>query len=148
MAKRFLRFRRRKGTTLVETVISVIILSLAVMVMVEITQTKVNEQAGIDAQYSLLTVDGYLSDIYHDFHSAYNVTVTSDSVTGDCRIVFDLGAALGASIYEFDSVTRCCYKNGADQFKCLKMEATGAANTLYVGIKLPGEQLLDINIYK
>ena len=160
--KRFAKLlrRKRKGMTLVETIVALIIMSLGVVVMARITATKVQEQSAIDSQYILLNIDAMLSDIYHDFHAAEEIQVhdnTGGSLTEGASIslTFDLGDGV-VHLYDWiiepnasaGGTTGVFYYNGDRQFNCSGFEVRYTAGNLYVAFVTDGERRLDMDIFR
>lgn len=166
--KKWLRRRilkKRKGMTLVETIVSLVILALGVIVMARITQASVQQQESIDSQYSLLSIDAVMSDIYHDFHAAQTIQVNkSGSGKGAIvSLVFDLGEGL-VHLYdwvnegekkttlengrEVISNAAAFYINGEKAFDCAGFEASYMSGELYVAILVEGDKRLEMTIYK
>lgn len=141
--------QRRRGMTLVETLVALIIMALGVIVMARITAAKVQEQTSIDSQYVLLNIDAVLSDIYHDFHAA-EVVNAYESGTGDDLVVslnFDLGDGV-VRLYAWVAKTGKLYVNGIEQFSCSAFEVRYTADNLYVAVRTPNEKRLDIDIFR
>lgn len=138
--------RRRRGMTLVETVIALLLLSLAVLVMTRLTGSKVDHQANLSSQYAIQAVDTFFYDVYNDFHNCSAFTVTQNG-DGSYIMLFDLGDA-NRSLYEFKASEKAVYVKGVEVFKCSNMEVRGAGNSLYVSIRLPSERTLEMDIFK
>ena len=143
----FSHSKKRKGLSIIETMISVILMALAVIVMARLTAIKVAEQSHIDSSYSMFTADAYLSDIYHDFQSAVFITSEYNEDTGRCKLTMDMGVET-IKLYEFLPETGYCYLNGVQQFECSAMEVRSAKDSLYVALRLPDSRRLEIDIYK
>lgn len=148
--------RKRKGMTLVETLVALVIMSLGVIVMARITASKVQETASIDSQYTLLSIDATLSDIYHDFQIAKEIKVspeeddTSTSTSTSDRIVslaFDLGDGI-VHLYDWFSETGKFYYNGIEQFSCTEFEVRYNSDNLYVAIRTPNEKRLELDVFR
>lgn len=159
------RQRKRRGMTLVETIIALIIMALGVVVMARITQSSVQQQASIDSQYTLISIDAVMSDIYHDFHAAetIQVTKTGSGVGETISLVFDLGEGvvhLYDWVYEGEDVTvlengkeikvdkATFYVNGKKAFDCAGFEVTYLSGELYVAIHVEGDKRLEMTIYR
>lgn len=138
--------RRRKGMTLVETVIAILLLSLAVLVMARLTGVKVDHQANLSSQYSIQAVDAFFYDVYNDFHNASTFSVTQNT-DGGYIMLFDLGDG-NRSLYEFKASEKAMYSKGMEVFKCSNLEIRGAGNSLYVAVRLPSERVLEMDIFK
>lgn len=138
---------RRKGFSVLETIISVLLLSLAIITMIRLTAVKISEQASIDSNYSMFTADAFLSDIYRDFHNASEITSTADETTGRCKLNMELTDGT-IKLYEFIPETGYCYINGVEQFLCSSMTVRSARDSLYVAIRLPNSKIMEIDIYK
>lgn len=147
--KKFLR-KARRGMSLIETLVALVIFSLAIIVMARVTSIKIAEQSNIDSQYIMINVDGFMADLYHTFHRCNGVTVT-DYGGGSCSLSFDLGAEgsmIVEYIYDASTLTGTVYQNGVVQFKAAGFEVRSAANNLYVAVKISGERKLDMDIYR
>lgn len=138
----------RKGVTLVETIAAVVILTLLFLVVARLTATKITEVSTIGDQYSLQTVDGFLSDIYHDFHSCAEFKVDTEFDTDAVYLTFTFTDGVAPVIYEYNRVTGYCYKDGRQLFECSTFEADGAGRSLSVVIKLPNEKRLEMNVFR
>lgn len=139
---------KRRGTTLVETIIALIVMGLAVNVMTRLTAVRLTEQESLDNQYVMVALDSYLSDIYHSFHACDSYTIETNDHTGYCRITFQISADVGAAMYEFQPATGKCYFNGIEQFECSEFKAVGTMYGIYISVKLPHEREIELNIYK
>lgn len=140
---------QRRGMTLVETLVSLVIFSLGVIVMARITSAKVQEQANLDSQYELISMDAMMSDIYHDFHACESIAVNS-SGSGDTQVVnltFDLGDGI-VHIYDWFAADSTFYFNGVEQFKCYGMEASYLSGNLTVALFTESDKRLEMDIYK
>lgn len=159
------RQKKRKGMTLVETIVSLVIMALGVIVMARITQTSVQQQASIDSQYTLLSIDAVMSDIYHDFHAAQTIQVneSGSGVGKTVSLMFDLGDGvmhLYDWVYEGEktttlengktlvSDTATFYVDGKKAFDCTSFEASYLSGELYVAIQVESDKRLEMTIYR
>lgn len=140
----------RKGMTIVEVVVSMLLMALAIIVMGRLTMTRMIESESLNYQYVMQAADGMLYNIYQDFHecNSYNITHTVDisHEVDTITIAFDMGSA-AAHIYEYDAYTYTFYFNGASQFKCEDFTANGDSQHLYVSLKLANGERLEYTIY-
>lgn len=151
-AKRTGNIRKvRKGMTIVEVVVSLLLMALAVIVMGRLTETRIIESESLNYQYTMQAADGMLYSIFKDFHECRDYTITHDinasSDTDIFTIAFDMGDA-GAHIYAYDQYNYTFYYNGATQFKCEDFMANGDRQHLYVSMKLANGERLEYTIYR
>lgn len=137
--------QRRSGLSLIETIASVVLLGIMMVIIGNIALTKLTDSAHIDAQYAILSADAYLADIYTDFHSALDMKY--EQRESEHQLSFMMADSL-ENVYSFSSVTGFCYKNGVEQFRATRFEVIGANNNLNISIKLPSERLLSLNMYR
>ena len=148
-----------RGITLIETLVSLIIISLCTVVMVRLSAVKLDDQQSMDEQYSLINVDGTLSDIYKDFQSCYSVDV-ADTDGGGVVLYFTLWDGV-STYYEFRphvvtnedrsiQVRRSgsFYKDGIEQFKCSGFRVNTSENYLSATILLENEQDMTITVFR
>lgn len=140
-------FRKHKGLSLVETLIAVLLFSMAMMIMARLTAVKVDETYNLDNQYSLLNADAMMSDMYRDFHNCSELTISTDETSGKCSVAFNLGEE-GLSFYEYVPETGYFYKNGLQQFKANSFRVTGNLENITIALKLVNEKLLEMDIYR
>lgn len=100
---------------------------------------------GIDAQYNILAADGWLSDIYRDFHASQSIEYESLD-NGVNQLTFQMTDGL-KNIYSFNQRTGWCYTNGVEQFQATRFEVVGTGNNLNIEVKLPQERLLSLSLY-
>lgn len=161
--------KSRKGMTLLETVIALLILSLAVNVMSKLTSTRIAETEMMDSQYVMLHVDALLAEMYNDFHRCQKFYVVGgddpyavpDDGSGDeedeaevdpsSMVVFEMGAE-GAIVYQYiwDDAKSIgtLYRDGVKMFNCRDFQVRGLANNLYVGVRIDGDKRLEMDIFK
>lgn len=136
--------------SLVETVTALFILGLAVMVMGRVTAVKIEEQANIDSQYVMVKIDAFLSDIYHQFRTSNGVSTSTNS-KGGTTLILDMGED-GSYIADFipgeAGTTGKMYVNGVDVFSASEFTVTHAGNNLYIAIKVAGDKILKMDVYK
>ena len=139
--------RRRRGMTLIETVASVVMLSLIILAITKVSQIKMSDQASVEAQYSVLSADAFLADIYNEFHNASECKV---NVTDSGCLVLECinGETDKLNVYMFNPSEETCYINGIPQFKAKSFDVLLVSNCLYVSLKLPNEKLLEMTIYR
>lgn len=152
----------KKGMTLVETLVALVIMSLGVVVMARLTQASVQQQESLDSQYSLVSIDAVMSDIYHDFHSAEDIKV--NKFDGLVSLVFDLGDGV-VHLYDWvdegvESITTpgnavnyeasraTFYVNGVNAFKCSGFDAEYNAGNLFISILVDNDKRLEMNVYR
>ena len=147
----------RKGMTIIEVVVSLLLMALAVVVMGRLTATRIVETESLNYQYTMQAADGMLYSIYQDFHACNSYTIervtknedlTNPSlVTSDVfTMSFDMGAS-GIHIYQYDYLTYHFYFNGAEQFKCEDFTASGDPQHLFVSMKLANGERLEYTTY-
>ena len=140
-------FTRKRAFSLIETMISVILLALAVIVMARLTSVKIAEQANIDSSYSMFTAEAFLSDIFHDFQRASTISSEYQEDTGRCRLTMEMSDNT-IKLYEYVPDAGYCYIDGVQQFECTGMEVRSARDSLYVSVKLPNSRRLEMDVYK
>lgn len=149
-AQRRTRRSTRKGMTIVEVVVSMLLMALAIIVMGRLTQTRMVESESLNYQYIMQAADGALYNIYQDFHecNSYDIMHTVDIANNIdvTTLAFDMGSA-AAHIYEYDQTTYTFYFNGASQFKCEDFTVNGDPQHLYVSLKLANGERLEYTIY-
>ena len=140
------RLRRRKGSSLIELIAAIVILSFIMVLIGRVTLVRLADQENIDAQYSVLSADAFFADIYEDFHSCERFEV-NNMPSGDVLLIFRMLDG-ESNIYGYYRASGECRKNGIAQFPAKRMVVQGAGNGLIVSIKLPEERLLEMNIFK
>lgn len=138
--------KARKGTTLVETVIALMLLALAVVVMTALTGSKVDQQYSMEAQYSLQAVDAFMYSVYTDFHNCETFVIT-ETGSGGASLLFDMGNSK-STLYEYRASEKKVYIQGVEAFSCSNLIAHGAGNSLYLAVRLPSERILEMDIFK
>ncbi len=141
--------KRRKGMTIVEVVVALLLMGLAFIVIGRLTGSRIAQTEGLEYQFDMRAADGYMYGIYQDFHNCNSYTNES-SGTGDQRkttLTFDLGTE-GVTIYEFRTGEHKCYYNNIEQFDCTAFTANGNDQFLYVSVQLDSGQRLEYQIYK
>lgn len=165
--------RKRKGMTLVETMVALMLMGFAVIVIARLTSARISETEILETQYTVQAVDGFLYNIYQDYHKSKSFEImteplvrvnedgtetpiyseTPDPITGEYKqlevfsgLAFDMGA-YGASLYSYDRKTGGCYVNGSLVFKCENFVAEGTKQFLFVSIKLPNQKVFEYEIY-
>lgn len=157
MLKKRKQKKYRKGMTVIEVVVSLLLMALAVLVMGRLTATRIVETESLNYQYTMQAADGMLYSIYQDFHACNSYTITRDTkredpsnptkITRDVlNVSFDMGAS-GIHIYEYDYLTYHFYFNGAEQFKCEDFTADGNHQRLFVSMKLANGERLEYTTY-
>ena len=141
-----LKFKRRRGNSLVEMIAALVIMGFLMATMNRVTMVRMADQKAVDAQYSVLSADAYMADIYADFHSCVNFTVET-TASGNLLLTFKQLEG-DIDIYGFYPDAGECRKNGVSQFPAQRMVVQGAGNGLVVSIKLPDERLLEMSIFK
>ena len=157
MLKKRKQKKFRKGMTVIEVVVSLLLMALAVLVMGRLTATRIVETESLNYQYTMQAADGMLYSIYQDFHACRSYTITRDTRNEDptdptkvTRDVFNMSFDMGASgihIYEYDYLTYHFYFNGAEQFKCEDFIADGNHQRLFVSMKLANGERLEYTTY-
>ena len=130
---------------MIETIASVVLLGIMLVVIGHVALTKITDSAHIDAQYAILSADAFLADIYSDFHRAQDIKNENTSAGPQLSFIFTDNSE---NIYTYSPTTGLCYKNGVEQFRATRFEIVGATNNLNVSIKLPSERLLTLNMYR
>lgn len=138
--------KKRRGYTLLETMISIVIMSFAMVGLSRAAIVELNTNSQIDAQYSMVAVDAFLSDIYHSFHSCTSMDLV-EAPSGSKTLSFGNRDG-GITIYSFDSTDNACYRNGVRQFSASSLDITKTSSSLEVIVTLPGDRMFDICIYK
>ena len=131
---------------MLETVAAVVMMSLLMIVVGRLSISTTDNTAEIDAQYSLLAADAYMSDIYDDFHKAVGYDF-SQSPGGIWTLTFTKEDGT-ASIYSFDNIEGMCYKDGIPQFAAQRFAVVGAYNNIAVTLKLDNERILELVLYR
>lgn len=137
--------RKKKGFSLIEIIACLVLLSIMMVVIGRLSLTRTANSMGIDAQYNILAADGWLSDIYRDFHMSQDIEYESLD-NGVNQITFQMPDGL-KTIYSFNKQTGWCYTNGVEQFRATRFEVVGTGNNINIEVKLPQERLLSMNIY-
>ena len=104
---------------------------------------KIAETQTIDTQYSVLSADAFLSDIYGDFHACSEFEFR-EHTSGDVSLLFTLRDGTPV-LYSYSEATGYCYKDGIQQFRATRFNVSGGGNQIIVGVKLVGERLLEIS---
>lgn len=107
---------------------------------------KLNNQDSVERQYSVLSADAFLADIYSDFHDAISYEFV-ESPAGQSILTFVLEDG-SSNIYSLDPATGGCYKNGIWQFNATRFEVVGTPINMTVTVKLPNERILDFTAYR
>ena len=136
----------RKGMTVIEIVVAMLLMALAIIVMGRLTATRIAETESLNYQFTMQAVDGMMYSIYSDFHACRDYTVESSPTFTKTILSFDLGSG-GIHIYEYDKDTYWFYFNGAQQFKIEDFSAVGDMQHLYVSMKLPNGERLEYTTY-
>ena len=140
--------KKRKGTTLIETVIALSLLSSAVVLMTRLTALKINEQKGIDSQYVLVLIDSFFSDLYTEYQESTHCDIVTDDGSGLVSIVLDLGSK-GISIYEYmPGVPGEVKHNGSRLFTCREFTAIDSGDNIYIAVKVEDARQLSMHLYK
>lgn len=138
--------KKRKGMSMIETIGSLVLLSLLMVVVGRLSMAKVQDSLQLDAQYAILAADGWLADIYRDFHAAQEIRYVEE-LNGDHALYFTMPDAL-ETVYAFSEQTQICYTNGVPQFRALSFTVIGTPRNMDISVKLPMERVLSINIYE
>lgn len=138
--------QRRRGTTLLETVACMALLVLLMAVLARISVMEMDEAEGIVVQYSALSADAFLADIYEDFRKSASCTI-EETPEGQHLITFSLPGGT-STIYGWDSVSGMCLINGVEQFAAQDFAVLKAGTMLSVSIKVSGEELLEMTFYR
>ncbi len=141
--------RSRRGMTLIETIIALLLMALAMIVMLRLTGVRLEETKDLGVQFDVRSADAFMYDIYQDFHVCNDLSVDRvEDSEGRYRttLIFDLGSK-GSRTYEYRSATRTAYIDGAKQFKCSSFVVRGTKQHLFVSIKLHGEKRLEYEIW-
>lgn len=147
--------RKRKGMTIVEVIIALLLMGLAFVVIGRLTGSRIAQTEALEYQNNLRGADSFMYNIYQDFHNCREYTAKSEG-TGEDRVTkiqFDMGLD-GVHIYEYRVKDRMCYFNNVDQFSCSAFvvnettEGTGNQQFLYVSIQLDNGQRLEYQIYR
>lgn len=137
---------RKTGTSLVETIGAALIISLAIITLVKVSALSLTQAESVDVQYSVLSVDAFLADIYDDFHGCVEYDY-KESPSGQRSLSFTQPDG-NAVIYSFSPQELSCYKNGIFQFKATRFECVGTDKSLTVSVKLEDHRLLQYTIYR
>ena len=129
---------------MIETVASLVLLGLLMVAIGRVSTVKIHDQEKVDMQYSVLAVDAYLSDMYHDFRRAISYEYT-ESPAGQQMLTFVRSDGTPV-IYSYSPTATACYKDGVRQFDAQGFQVTCAVNNLVVSVKLPNERLFEINV--
>ncbi len=132
--------------SLVETIIALLILSLAVLVMAKITAVKMEETSSIDAQYAVNAVDAFFSDVYHDFHRSVSYSAIENAGAQTVMLQFDCPD--GPILYEFNGVTKQMYRNGGVLFDCRTAIMRVTGNNVYISVRLPNEKVMEFDVFR
>lgn len=138
--------KKRRGFSMIETIAAVAIVGLLTITIGRVSTMKIATQNSVDAQYSVLSADAFMSDIYHDFHQSVSYEFT-ESPAGQRMLTFVRFDGT-AGIYSFDPNTGACYTDGIWQFNATRFDVVGTPNNIVVSVKLPNERLLDFSIYR
>lgn len=138
--------KRRTGFSLIETMASLVLLSLLMIVMTKLAGVKVQETKLVDTQYAMLEADAFMADIYDSWHDAKTWRVSS-SPGGQLQLIFE--DLQGSSVvYAFAPSTGEFTKDGVKQFKGSSFKVEGAGNGMTIAIKVPGQKVLEATFYK
>lgn len=136
--------KKKKGFSLIEAIVSVVLMSVAVTVMLGIISIKSKIDVDITKQHTVVEADAFLSDMYNDFYAADSINIAESGTI--VSITFNKGTDV--NVYEYDSDARACFKNGEERFTCEGLNATASSTNLYVSLKFEGDQMLELDIYK
>lgn len=151
--------KKRKGMTIVEVIIALLLMGLAFVVIGRLTGSRIEQTEALKYQDNLRGADGFMYNIYQDYHQCNNyygnATDGPDKYefstgTGEDRvtkITFDMGLE-GVHIYEYRVRDHMCYINNVDAFECRAFVVNGNEQFLYVSIQLDNGQRLEYQIYR
>lgn len=140
------RLKRRPGVNMVETIAAVILMSLLMLAVSRLSLLELEELDAIDTQYSVLSVDAFMADIYTDFHAAQSYELV-DSAGGQRMLIFMMPDG-STTMYSYSSAEQACYINGIYQFEATRFEVVGTTASMTVSVKLPTERLITYTIYR
>lgn len=148
--------KTRKGMTVIEIVVALLLMALAIIVMGRLTATRIAETEYLNYQFTMQAADGVLYNVYKDYHACNSFTLdtirphdtnpAADPTLYKTILSFDLGSG-GIHIYEYDKETYWLRINGAEQFKCDDFVVNGDTQHLYVSLRLPTGERLEYTIY-
>lgn len=138
--------KKRKGMTIIETVIALLLMAFAVIVMGRLTSARIAETEHLGYQFEMRSADACMYDIYEKFHSCVSYEITHDRDVGTTAIAFDMGRS-GMFTWEFRAEEYKMYYNNTEQFSCSGFLVNGDSEKLYVSIRLLDGQRLEYNIY-
>lgn len=78
-----MRRNGRRGFSLVETIVALLILSMAIIIIATLTGARIRQQEDIEYQVSYQAVDAFFYSVYNDFHTCESFLVaTTKEQTG------------------------------------------------------------------
>lgn len=151
--------KKRKGMTLVEIIVAVMLMALAFIVIGRLTSARIAQTEALKYHENLRGADSFMYNIYQDYHQCvdyYGKEETGDdryefmwdTPTGEVSsITFNMGTA-GVHIYEYREEDGTCYFNNNAAFSCRDFIVNGNATFMYVSITLDNGQRLEYQIYR
>lgn len=146
MARQILN-RKRGGLSMIEMIACLVLMAMMLVIIGKVSLARTQDSMNIDAQYRILAADGWLADIYRDYHAATAINYVRNDATGENDLHFTMLDG-SENVYSFSSETGYCYTNGVEQFQATRFEVTGTGRNIDVSVKIPSERLLTINIYE
>lgn len=158
--------KKRKGMTIIEVVIALLLMGLAFIVIGRLTGSRIAQTEALKYQENMRAADGFLYNIYQDYHQCVDYeVVTSDNTVNGLQVLstelrFNLGTE-GVHIYEYrrerqESALvageyiekRACYYNNIESFECNAFDINPNDSFLFVSIQLDNGQRLECTIYR
>lgn len=141
-----MKLKRRRGTTMVETMAAVTILGLISLTVGQLAIMRNTGQVSLDAQYSMLSVDAFFADLYRDYREAVSFDY-SESPSGILSLTL-IDREGEMHTYGYIPSTQSCTVDGIHQFEASSFEIECSSSSLLITVKLPGEKLMDLCVYK
>lgn len=142
--------KRRSGLSLIEIVVSLLLMGLAVVVMGRLAASRIEEAEHLNYQAEMTSADAMMYSIYKDYKACQGLdiqkVIAEDSSSINIKLIFDLGLN-GARVYEYRSTEGSMWVDGAEQFRCSSFFVDATDQHLYINLKLPGGQVLEYELF-
>lgn len=148
-----LAMKARKGFSLIEVIASVVLMSMLLIVMTRLTLAEASNSMIRDEQVDVMNADGWIGDIYDDFHNAltfeYGRVVTPGVSTAESPIELRFTYLDGTyNVYRYDPITRSFYTNGVYQFTGQSFVVSADTLRLTLSVQISDKRKLNVSIYK
>lgn len=137
---------KRKGMTMIELMVALLLSVICAITLIYITMMKTNSQSDLDSQSQMLAIDGFFNDVYREFKDANTVEVYQED---EDYVTLTLATAEGeGTIYSFSAGSGELKKDNIPLFKCENVTVLKTANNLYIGVKVEGDKLIELSAFK